>query len=272
MIFVAHDEVEAEFMAGFRRGEERVFGPTRWREYLDVYGSCSMVVANRVHGAVCAAGFGVPSVILGNDTRARIGEYLGIPVFRASADIAPVLSTLHDFLHNREAESERLRRVQENAIERYSSLLKTVLLSAHATERVWPETVKHDRTVGASKISSRVGHLTGVFVALQGHHAERGAYPVSSGGWDGHQTAWGRAGDMWVDGLVPHHLDSMPRDPRNHMVADEQYLYRSDGKDFKLISHKPPDLAAVVAVQPELQDPVRAGWAYGYWSLGAADW
>jgi hypothetical protein len=72
--------------------------------------------------------------------------------------------------------------------------------------------------------------------------------------------------------LVPEYLEQLPRDPRGNDVPDQQYLYRSDGKDYKLISHSPEDYTFVRASRPELIDPVREGWAYGFWTEGAVGW
>lgn len=83
LVFIAHDHAEFNFMRQFAVAGERVYWSDNWREYAELYGTCQKVVANRVHGAVCAAGFGTPAVILGNDTRALIGEYAGVPVLRS---------------------------------------------------------------------------------------------------------------------------------------------------------------------------------------------
>jgi polysaccharide pyruvyl transferase WcaK-like protein len=88
LFFVAHDVQEEAFLREAALSGEIVFRANNWRAYLDAYAQCSLVVANRVHGAVCAAGFGVPSIILGSDTRAQIGSYLGVPIFRSGDDDA----------------------------------------------------------------------------------------------------------------------------------------------------------------------------------------
>lgn len=85
LVFIAHDVAEAGFMQRFVAPGERIFLGQGWRDYLDVYGACEKVVANRVHGAVLAAGFGAKACILGNDTRAFIGHYVGIPFLKTDA-------------------------------------------------------------------------------------------------------------------------------------------------------------------------------------------
>lgn len=82
LIFIAHDLAEVEFMTPFCEVGERIFHSPRWVDYLPIYGACEKVVANRVHGAVLAAGFGAKAAIIGNDTRALIGKYACLPIFK----------------------------------------------------------------------------------------------------------------------------------------------------------------------------------------------
>ena len=93
-----------------------------------------------------------------------------------------------------------------------------------------------------------------------------------SEGFDGLHTAWGKSGKDWIKGLVPNYLESLPRDPRKNDNPKEQYLYRSNGKDYKLIAHSPGDCRVVKKTHPERVDPKRNCWAYGYWTEGAKDW
>ncbi|MGC4071642.1 MAG: hypothetical protein QM760_03860 [Nibricoccus sp.] len=64
----------------------------------------------------------------------------------------------------------------------------------------------------------------------------------------------------------------MPEDPRGSHESAQQYLYTSDGRDYKIIAHGPEDCSLVVARTPSLADPRRTTWAYGYWTEGAAAW
>ena len=119
--------------------------------------------------------------------------------------------------------------------------------------------------------SIRVTHLTSIRDALAAYHQVRGKYPESSG-WDGLYSNWGRSTPDWISGLAPEYLPQLPRDPRANDAPDQQYLYKSDGKDYKLISHSPDDHGFVRATRPDLIDPARESWAYGFWTRGAAPW
>lgn len=128
LLFIAHDALEAEFQRQLLAPGERMFYSPSWRDYLDVLSSCSLVVANRVHGAVTAAGFGVPAVILGNDTRAQIGDYLEIPRYRSGfTDPASITDCTADLLAQRPTESSRLLELRATTLSRYIDLLRPIM-------------------------------------------------------------------------------------------------------------------------------------------------
>ena len=108
--------------------------------------------------------------------------------------------------------------------------------------------------------------------ALEVYYKKNNAYPVSDG-YSGLYSKWGYSGPDWIKGLAPEYLPKLPRDSRNTDNGDEQYLYFSDGKDYKLLSHIPirSDMLIVRRFYPELLDPARPGWAFGFWTEGAAN-
>ena len=58
LLFVANDIAEAEYQKQFAIDNEMVFLSNDFRDYLALYATVQGIVANRVHGAVCVAGFG----------------------------------------------------------------------------------------------------------------------------------------------------------------------------------------------------------------------
>lgn len=130
-MFVAHDDFERVWMQRFAGAGERVFLASTWRPYLDLYAGCALVVANRVHGAVCAAGFGVPGIILGNDTRAEIGSALDLPFYQ-SGQTTPeeVIATAARLLTDRAHLADQLRTRREATLQIYRDLLRPVLAEA----------------------------------------------------------------------------------------------------------------------------------------------
>lgn len=123
----------------------------------------------------------------------------------------------------------------------------------------------------AAVTAQRVADVTAVNNALRSYHAANAAYPVSNG-FQGYASNWGAAlGERWIPELTE--LASMPRDPaRAETGGEAQYLFFSDGVDYKLIAHNSGDCTPAVEAQGVRIDPRRRSetgcWAYGYWSPG----
>ena len=128
VLFICHNEEELTFARQFSRPGERVFWSSEWRDYFDVYAHCEIVVANRVHGAVCAAGYGVPAIIIGNDTRAEIGDVIGLPRFHAvHLAVEAVVDMVQDLRKRRAEETARLLRLREETVQQYRDLLQPII-------------------------------------------------------------------------------------------------------------------------------------------------
>jgi hypothetical protein len=114
--------------------------------------------------------------------------------------------------------------------------------------------------------------LDQIRTALEKYHAATGAYPVSKG-YDGLYTQWGSAAPEWIRGLAPHYIAALPRDPELSEEATPQYLYRSNGAGYKIVSHGANASTAIASrLEPEMVDPQRKGFAFGYWSENASTW
>lgn len=120
LLFIAHDLTEKEFMSRYLDSQESIFYSSDFRDYIPVYGRCCAVIANRVHGAVCAAGFGRPSLIMGNDTRLLIGDYIGLPSYYIN-EVCPeeIVEVFESTMSNLKVEEERLLNLREKTAGRY---------------------------------------------------------------------------------------------------------------------------------------------------------
>jgi hypothetical protein len=131
------------------------------------------------------------------------------------------------------------------------------------------ETVPHELT-REQLDARRIADLVAINAALQAYHQQNGAYPLSprqgftnvvSGGAD------------WIPGLVPTHLQALPREPRMSDDPNTQYWYASSGADYKLIV-----VGVTGACGPEVErdgvriDPMRNQngrcYGYGFWTEG----
>ena len=124
-----------------------------------------------------------------------------------------------------------------------------------------------------------VTDLTAINKALKEYFSEHSFYPISSTkdgrqgeGWDGKKSCDGRSGADWIQDLAPKYITELPSDSRNSPDCNQHYIYRSDGKDFKLLSHYPMEFKYISKTHTELIDPHRPDHAVGFWSGGARDW
>jgi hypothetical protein len=108
--------------------------------------------------------------------------------------------------------------------------------------------------------------------ALQKYYNAHNGYPKSSGGFDAVVAVFGESKEEWIPGLAPAFISTLPVDPRRNKNPREQYMYKSDGKDYKLIAHNPLGMNDAVGKYPELIDPARPSWAIGSWTEGAKSW
>lgn len=119
----------------------------------------------------------------------------------------------------------------------------------------------------------RVRDLTKIIHALERYKLDNRQYPISSNGgdgWDGLYTISGVASEQWIAGLAPKYIDKLPSDPRMNESENDQYIYRSNGANYKLIAYNPDDCEQVKKLFPTLIDPLRDCFAYGFWTKKAA--
>lgn len=120
VLFIAHDHQEKKFMERLLESGEEIFHSSDYRMYMKNYASCSYVLANRVHGGVCAAGFGRPAIIVGNDTRLQIADFIGLPsLYVGSVTSEELIELFHKAVSCRRLEEERLLTLREESAARY---------------------------------------------------------------------------------------------------------------------------------------------------------
>lgn len=118
--FIAHDETERNFMARFKCADENIFFSSDYRDYFKVYGTCSVILANRVHGAICAAGFGRPAIIIGNDSRLMIGDFIGLTSkYVGNISSEEVVELIESAYDSQWQERDRLLSLREESAKRY---------------------------------------------------------------------------------------------------------------------------------------------------------
>lgn len=113
-----------------------------------------------------------------------------------------------------------------------------------------------------------INDLLEINVALQEFHSKYGHYPKSNG-FSGIINCRRKSSREWIKGLVPEFMSYLPNNLARSKNCREQYLYRSNKKDYKLIHHKPMDCQEVYNKIPSVIDPRRVCWAYGFWTKNA---
>ncbi len=216
-------------------------------------------------GHLAEEGFPDQSRVLLKEFQVQIGALKGNNV--EPAENAPASLSLLASLHQAEKQLESLytesHRTRPNIYRQ--SFLAGLLVAVFVVlpYRLW--LFKKTEEFIQSPAGIRVRDLRKIREAIERYHEDHGRYPSTADTFAGIHSCWGPETEDWVPGLVGKYIDKLPRDPRNLTACDKQYLYRSDGREYKLLAHRPNDEREVLTRLPDLTDPVRT-YAYGYWS------
>ena len=78
VVFSCHDAAEKDAALTIDPDAEIFFAENDFLAYMKFYSRAKYGIMNRVHGAFMMAAFGRPSFVIGNDTRARMVEEIGL--------------------------------------------------------------------------------------------------------------------------------------------------------------------------------------------------
>ena len=117
---------------------------------------------------------------------------------------------------------------------------------------------------------ARIKDLSQIKAALEMYHKDHGSFPLAN--YSSLVSPKLIINEDWIPSLAPKYIPYLPRDIRKNNIPGQQYLYVSDGRDYKLIAHGVDDAKAVEKIMPDLIDPRRPDMSYGFWSSGAQDW
>ena len=123
----------------------------------------------------------------------------------------------------------------------------------------------------AKTTTVRIVDLSQIAKALELYYQDNKAYPISKdSAWISVKTVDPKNG--WIPGLVPKYMSYVPVDPQQSWETFRQYIYMSDGKNYKLLAHETSEVSSIKHQFPELVDPQREKYSFGFWSPGAKDW
>ena len=127
-VFVAHSREECEWARHLGWPRKKIYYSADYRAYLELYSHCRVGLFNRLHGAVVLAGFGRPSLMLGNDSRLLMADEVGLSrLWAAKTDADSILRKFYAILDDETDLGRELierRKVKE---EIYKKLLHDVI-------------------------------------------------------------------------------------------------------------------------------------------------
>lgn len=124
VMILAHNAYELKLAAQLSPHVKRVL-PTTTAEYAQTIAMVKAGIVSRIHAAIPLAGIGVPSVVVGTDTRLGTIDQFGLPtryVKQASAEW--LIDQLESLISRAEDERQRLIGVRESTLRRYADLFR----------------------------------------------------------------------------------------------------------------------------------------------------
>jgi hypothetical protein len=98
VIFSCHNEKEVEVARTIDPGAEIFYQKDDYLAYMKFYARAKFGIMNRVHGAFLMASYGKPSIVIGNDSRARMVEEIGLEsIFVNDVDV-DILNDRYEYL------------------------------------------------------------------------------------------------------------------------------------------------------------------------------
>jgi hypothetical protein len=127
VLMLCHNEQEYELARKFA-SPASPFLPRDTAELLSILSRAKAGICNRLHAAVALAGIGIPSVAVGNDTRLRMVQELGLPChYVEETDSEQLEQELESLVSERPRHMERLLTMRDRAYEAYSDIARGLL-------------------------------------------------------------------------------------------------------------------------------------------------
>ncbi len=121
--------------------------------------------------------------------------------------------------------------------------------------------------------SKRKADMKQLQLALEMYYNDNNVYPSSGGSWWGVSSNGGNRTtsgvNAYIPGLTPTYISVLPTDPKDVNTGWSGYLYRSNGVDYKLLSHNIGPESFPNLGEP-FYDPRRPTWAWMICSGGSA--
>lgn len=128
VVIVCHNRNELQATKRILNDANIFYAANDYRAYIDFYALAKFGIVNRVHAAFLMAGLGKPSVIVGNDTRARMSELVKLDNFFVNDVSLEFLRDKASQLAERTSSfRDQIFDLKETSQEKYVDLLECLL-------------------------------------------------------------------------------------------------------------------------------------------------
>lgn len=143
----------------------------------------------------------------------------------------------------------------------------------------------------SARDSARQSDLKELQLAIELYKSQNGEYPAqgcgtpgSSWAGPGPQPSWGANCDVYIVGLVPEYVPSLPTDPVSEQVSGEGFMYMTNAArtvykvmvhrsvESKFITSYADEFARCPGAVPACPSLTNIQDTYGAYSLGAENW
>lgn len=127
IVLVAHSQAESE-AARELAPDLPCFRPESVEDYARVAAGAKAGFVSRLHAAIALAGIGVPSLVVGTDTRLGTAELMGLDTaYVKTLSAEEVVERVERLIEIRAAERERLIALREATIREYAKLFRSTV-------------------------------------------------------------------------------------------------------------------------------------------------
>lgn len=127
VIISCHNQKEVDEALEFDQKAEIFYVKDDYLKYMKFYSKAKFGIMNRVHGAFMMASYGKPSIIIGNDSRARMPEEIGLKHYFVNDADYELLNKEYEFLKDGANNfSERFKVIKEKAFNDYMKALSVL--------------------------------------------------------------------------------------------------------------------------------------------------
>jgi len=125
-VFVCHNQDEVNNIKKIN-SNANIFISHDYKDYIKFYSKAKFGIMNRVHGAFLIASFGRPAVLIGNDSRVKMSEEIGLPhAFVNNADFDWLLQQYEYLKHGGDTYLERFNMIKQKAYNNYQEALSVL--------------------------------------------------------------------------------------------------------------------------------------------------